>query len=38
MGLGEVTLLNVEVVRILTDCEDEGSVAEGIQSQAPDGT
>jgi hypothetical protein len=24
MDLGEVTLVNVEVVRFLTDCEDEG--------------
>ena len=26
MDLGEVTLVNVEVVRFLTDCEDEGVV------------
>ena len=26
MDLGEVTLVNVEVVRFLTDCEDEGIV------------
>ncbi len=26
MDLGEVTLVNVEVVRFLSDCEDEGTV------------
>jgi hypothetical protein len=26
MDLGEVTLVNVEVVRFLSDCEDKGSV------------
>ena len=26
MDLGEVTLVNVEVVRFLSDCEDEGGI------------